>query len=203
MEATFLLDISRLGASASCAEEAFRTIGETSVCAPGIHGLTLELAGERAHSLAPERWFGAPDPEDSAIATAPLVADGFRWGWIRLYFTPRVLPEDTAARLSRFLGEQFALALGCIDLEARIADLRSKLAAGQQEVRARKAINRASVMLARSHGITEKSAKALIEEQSRRAGKGVADIAEAILLASGDRLTRQRSWIAPRLRRTA
>lgn len=133
----------------------------------------------------------------------PLAADGLRWGWIRLYFTPRVLPEDTAARLSRFLGEQFALALGCIDLEARISDLRSRLAAAQEEIRARKGIDRASVILARSHGITEKSAKALIEEQSRRAGKGVADIAEAILLAASNRLTRERSWSAPRLRRTA
>ena len=203
IEATFLLDISHLKASAGCPEDAFVAMGEAAVQFPGVRGLALELAGGQPLSPGTGQWFGSPDPEACAATQAPILASGQNWGSLSLYFDPHVLAEHMASRISRFLGQQFALALACIELEALISGLRSEVAAGQEEIRGRKALHRAAVLLAHSRGISEKSAQVLIEEQSRRTGKSINAIAEAVLVATSHRLTGSPVWRDTRFRKTA
>lgn len=180
-EVSFLLEASRAVARAARPSEAFFRLGEAAVCMPGVSGVTLELPGNRGRALAPGRWFGEPDPEGCSIAEAPLFAGEGRWGWVRLYYAPSGLGREAAARVSRFLGEQFALLIECVDLEERVQTLRQKLSEGHEEIRAKKALARASGLLGRRRGIPERAARALIEEQSRYIGKTVADVADAII----------------------
>jgi hypothetical protein len=203
-DSRFLREVSRATAHCESATAAFLRVGEIAAATPGIVAVQVVAHLDALKTLFPSTSFGLPI---DALATAPtgytLKAGGRCYGQLQLFTDPSLMDPKLAAATARFLAQQMAILLSRIELDARCEQMRKSLEATQEDLRLRKALSRAVVLIAKTRGMPEESAQKLIEEQSRRTGKSVTEIAEAILLANSNRLTGPTPWTGHRLRRTA
>jgi hypothetical protein len=109
-----------------------------------------------------------------------VVARGVRWGVL----TARCGMSETQSRLVvEFLAQQLALALHKVQAEQTKRDCDAALRRMNDELQTRKALHRASGVVAQWYGVSEHVAEVRIRAIGRQSGRSVKTVAAAVIEA--------------------
>ncbi len=119
-----------------------------------------------------------------AFLSVPLVSGGEVIGVINIHHrAPHQHSPEEIATVS-FIGEQLGVAISRSILEEEKLRLLERTEEMEQELKARKLVERAKGILQRQNGVSEEEAYRRLRAQSRRLRRPMKDLAEAIILAN-------------------
>ena len=175
-ELSFIYAVSSAVASSLDAQRKAERIADLATEVPGIQSIQFDGLDIEAGDT------GSPA---IAVASAEIAAKGRRFGEVHIRFDLGKTTVESPVRLARFIGRQLGLVLAGAETAAANEALERELARMDEDLSTRKVFHRARGILARDLGVTEQHAGNMLRVHSRRTGRPLGQIAEAVVTASG------------------
>ena len=165
-------------AQASSFPEVSRTMAVHASRFPGLRSCAFEPDADPTQ-IPPFEYLTESDFDGNKVRTL-VAANGIRWGTLTAWCS---LTETQSRLAVEFLAQQLALALNNIkarELKRKCDDLLRGL---NDELQTRKALHRASGVVARWYGVSERAAEVRIRAIGRQSGRSVKTVATAVIEA--------------------
>ena len=185
-EVEALRKISQISASATEGEAAVNSIAVTALRVLG--SLRIRIAGRGAEpgSAIDQSWGPVRVPQPHGTAIADIVSRGIHHGELRLDFDLRNFQTESPLRFAKFIAQQIAGVLHRAALVHQAELLKCKVELVRTITAKRKAIRRATAIVAKSFGLNEAEAFASMCRQAREFGWSLHQIAEAHILENAE-----------------
>jgi Xaa-Pro aminopeptidase len=141
-------------------------------------------------------WGSQSDDGPIGSAVAEISAGGLTWGELRLHFHLHTSALESPLRFAKFLGQQIGLQLDRWSLQLRAGELKAQIERLQNIVDKRKALHRAKAIVANTRQISDAEALQFMRQLSETSGRGLHDVAEALIFGDAHKWTRDTRYAA-------
>jgi hypothetical protein len=175
-----IITISRVALTAADATSGLEALSSVALRLSGLHGVEVSLrAGQGTVEVL--GWHDSKAPEPRGAATGLIAANSREWGRLRILFEPHMKSVECPLRFARVLAQHVALMLN--RLELLIQNKASNAAVRRLEHRldTRKAVSRASGILAEAKNLTRERALLLLLRQARETRRSPLALARTMI----------------------
>jgi hypothetical protein len=176
-----IITISRFALTAVDAASGLESLANVALRLKGLHGVAITL--QSGHGPEVFEWHDSQEPAPRGSATALIAANSHEWGRLRILFEPRIQSVECPLRFARVLAQHVALLLNRLELVILNRRINSAICRLQKRLETRKAVSRATGILAQARGLSQPRALLLLLHQARSSRRSLLQLARTVILS--------------------
>jgi len=173
--------IGRLALAGADAASGLESLASIALRLNSLHGVEITLNSGSAEAETFE-WHNSQAPAPRGSATGLIAANSREWGRLRILFEPRIQSVECPLRFARLIAQHVAMMLNRLELTARNKAVSAQVSRLQARLDTRKAVSRATGILASARNLSEQQALAILLQQARESRRSPLQLARTVIL---------------------